>query len=266
MNAIRRAVFDIESGPQSLDRLQGIIPAFDPDNVKIGNLGEEKAKEKIEKARAEHMTRFQRSAALSAVTGEILAIGIMREVEPSKPPVFELLIDREDLILRAFFAIFAESQKKHPTQWLGYYIRNFDLPFIIRRAWKHGIMLPEGFQGRSLPWQFTDLYDTWRLMEYPPENISLDTIARYFGIGAKTGNGANFHELIRMDREAAIAYLKNDLWLTWKLAGVMGAMWTPEQVKTIQERRAEAAMRAAGDRADDALKAVRSEAGEIEFL
>ena len=250
MSTIRHSIFDIESGPQSLDRLQGIIPAFDPDNVKIGNLGEEKAREKIEKARAEHMTRFQRSAALSAVTGEILAIGIMREVEAGKPPVFELLIDREDLILRAFFAIFAESQKKHPTQWLGYYIRNFDLPFIIRRAWKHGIMLPEGFQGRSLPWQFTDLYDTWRLMEYPPEairSIRLRDISEWV---RRPGTALNFHELIRLDREEAIAYLKNDLWLTWKLAGVMGAMWTPEQVKTIQERRAEAAMRAAGDRAD----------------
>jgi hypothetical protein len=230
---MRKAVFDIETGPQSIDRLQGMIPAFDPETVKIGNLGEEKAKEKIERARAEHMTRFQRSAALSAISGEILAIGVMREVDSTKPPILELLVDREDLVLRAFFQIFTESQKKDPTQWVGFYIRNFDLPFIIRRAWKHGIGVPDLMIGRYLPIVFTDLFDTWRLCEYPPDRIGLDTLARFFEVGAKTGDGAQFHELLRHDREAAITYLKNDLWLAWKLAASMGAFWTPDQAKTV---------------------------------
>ncbi len=266
MSALRRACFDIETSPQSLDRLQGIIPVFNPDDVKVGNLTEPKRLEKIEKARLEHMTRFQRSAALSAITGEIVAIGVLQEVEAGKPPVIELLVDREDLVLRSFFQIFEESQVKTPTQWLGYYIRNFDIPFIIRRAWKHGIMLPRGFAGKFLPPMFTDLYDTWRLMEYPPEAIPLDTIARFFAVGAKTGNGAQFHELFRSDRPAALEYLKNDLWLCWKLAACMGAFWTPEIAKAIQERRAEAAMQAACDRADEALDQARGATGEIEFL
>jgi hypothetical protein len=230
---MRKAVFDIETGPQSIDRLQGMIPEFDPETVKTGNMGEEKAKEKIEKARAEHMTRFQRTAALSAITGEILAIGIMREVDPGKPPIVELLVDREDLVLRSFFQIFTESQKNNPTQWVGFYIRNFDLPFIIRRAWKHGIGVPDLMLGRYLPIVFTDLFDTWRLCEYPPDRISLDTLARFFEIGMKTGDGAQFHELLRFDREAALQYLRNDLWLAWKLAASMGAFWTPDQAKTV---------------------------------
>lgn len=214
-----------------------MIPAFNPEDVKVGNLGPDKAKEKIEKARAEHMTRFARSAALSAITGEILAIGILREMDSIKPPVVELLVDREDRIIRNFFAIFEDSQKGAGTQWVGYYIRNFDLPFLVRRAWKHGVYVPDGFRGKFLPPMFTDLYDIWRLMEYPPERIGLDTLARFFAIGAKDGDGAQFHELLRHDKTAAIEYLKNDLWLTWKLAASLGAFWTPEQAKAIQERR-----------------------------
>ena len=239
---LRRCCFDIETGPQSLDRLQGIIPAFDPFEVKLGNMKDEaKIKEKVEKARAEHMTRFARSAALSAVTGEILAIGVLREVDSVKPPVLEILATREDLredlIIRTFFGILEDSQRGAGTQWVGYYCRNFDLPFLIRRAWKHGITVPETFRGKFLPPMFTDLYDVWRLMEYPPERISLDTLARYFGIGAKNGEGAQFHELFRHDKQAALEYLRNDLWLTWKLASALGAFWTPEQAKARQEGR-----------------------------
>ena len=228
---IAKAVFDIETGPQSLERLAGIIPPFNSDDVKVGNIKDpEKIAEKIKKAEAEHMTRFQRSAALSPITGEILAIGIMREEKPGQPPTMERLVEREDILIRVFFQAYQESQKKMNTQWVGFYIRTFDLPFIIRRAWKHGIGIPDGFLSRFLPPMFTDIFDVWRLMEgYQADRLSLDTLARYFAIGEKTGTGAMFHELLRHDKKAAAEYLRNDLLLTWRVADALGAFWTEAQ-------------------------------------
>ena len=44
--------------------------------------------------------------------------------------------------------------------------------------------------------------------------VSLDKVAKFFGVGEKTGNGAQFWELYNTDKEAALAYLTNDVKLT----------------------------------------------------
>ena len=46
------------------------------------------------------------------------------------------------------------------------------------------------------------------------ERIKLDTLAKYFGVGAKNGDGAFFSELYFDNKAAAIDYLYNDLDIT----------------------------------------------------
>ena len=48
-------VFDIETGGLPDSEIERIAPAFDPDSVKVGNLGLEKALEKISNAKRNHL-------------------------------------------------------------------------------------------------------------------------------------------------------------------------------------------------------------------
>ena len=98
-------VFDIETGPLSEAELHAVFEPpqppeqpgeFNPDSVKLGNLKDEaKIQERIEKAKQEHdkqcreydtnvkkahdeaWEKFVDSAALSPVTGQVLAVGAM---------------------------------------------------------------------------------------------------------------------------------------------------------------------------------------------
>lgn len=50
---------------------------------------------------------------------------------------------------------------------------------------------------------------------------SLDVIAKHLGVGAKNGDGKAFAELWASDRAQAVAYLRNDVQLTAKVAEVL---------------------------------------------
>ena len=106
---------------------------------------------------------------------------------------------------------------------VGFNSHGFDLPFLIRRLWFHGIPVPDtvidanGYFSAT----FIDLMRVWgcgRGIEY----IGLGTLCQFFGIGAKT-EGVNGGDFARRwgaaeTRQQAIGYLTNDLDMTWKLA------------------------------------------------
>ena len=63
--------FDIESGPQPDAYLSTVLPAFNPEDVKLGNIKDpEKIAAKIEEARCNHFTNFKANAALDAKYGK----------------------------------------------------------------------------------------------------------------------------------------------------------------------------------------------------
>ena len=67
-------VFDIETMPK--DDIEDIAPAFDPDNVAVGNLKDpEKIQAKIENAEANHFKSLQDKAGLHAHYSQPCAIG-----------------------------------------------------------------------------------------------------------------------------------------------------------------------------------------------
>ena len=107
---------------------------------------------------------------------------------------------------------------------IGFNIAHFDLPFLIRRSMKHGIKFAPVFRNyRYLSDQFIDLMLVWKCGVHE-DNISLDRLARFLGVGQKSGNGKDFARLWREDREKAVAYLTNDLELTRKCAEKLGVL------------------------------------------
>jgi hypothetical protein len=216
--------FDIETGPLGSDVLELIMPPFDEADVKLGNVKDPvKIAEKIEKARTDHVTRFMRNAALSPLTGEVLAIGVRGPIISNEIKTHIIVDVNERTLIGAFFDYFASSFDHDQPHWIGFNIANFDVPFIVRRAWHHAIAVPEQLLSRRfLNSCFTDIYLHWQLTHYPPEYLSLNSLAQFFGLPAKEGNGAQFAELFRYDRKAAIEYLTNDVAITWEIAKRLG--------------------------------------------
>ncbi|MBX3422239.1 MAG: ribonuclease H-like domain-containing protein [Pirellulaceae bacterium] len=252
--------FDIETGPLPLDRLQFILPAFDssslgpppgdfdPASVKTGNIKDQaKIEAKIADARNAHALAVQRyqqqtasaepaywadqqaKAALSAITGQVLAIGYCGE---------KVLIDcvgdsvREDQLIRRFWAQFikARDQGRHLVGWN---IEGFDLPFLCQRSAILGIRVPDRVFSDAgwLDSTFVDLMRRWcrpaRAM------VKLDTVARAIGDNGKTfdrdGNkigGDQFADLFFNDPDLAIEYLKNDLNMVVSVGSRLGLEFT----------------------------------------
>lgn len=209
--------FDIETEPLPLEVLKEKLPAFDassipdpgefdPDAVKLGNLGPVKAEEKISEARRKHAQLVENlandrieaekaywdaivdKAALSATTGKVLVIGFY---DDEKDAVTALVVDdensNEQSVLKTFWMIVGEAVKQS-KRMAGVNIFDFDLPFLVRRSW---ILDVDVRQSKS----------------------SFDEIGRAFGTGGKPDgiNGGDFARLWREDRETAKRYLINDL-------------------------------------------------------
>lgn len=227
-------IFDIETGPLPDEQLFSLVEPFpefqefDPAAVKCGNLkDQEKIAAKIAEARAAHNGNYERAkaeyeretrgkAALSALTGRVLAIGIL-ETNTHKSQIME---GDEAAIVGRFLRGMAS---KHSL--VGYNIHGFDLPFILQRAYILDVRVDRNLfldHGRYWKTQFIDLMQLWCVgrTTFPP----LDTVLRACGLPGKTGNGADFAQLYATDKAAAIAYLKNDLEIEYQLAVRMGVI------------------------------------------
>jgi hypothetical protein len=222
MTTVENYCFDIETSPLDDSVLDLMIPPFNPDEVKVGNMGAEKAKEKIDRLREEHFKNYRQRAALSPLTGQVAAIGIIGP----EPDERAIMIDpNETELIKTFFDLFTESiRSPRISHWIGFCIETFDLPFLIRRAWRLQVPIPAGLSTtRYLSHHFIDLAALWRLSDYRGAVPSLAELASFFGLPAKTGKGADFAELLRYDEAAARDYLCTDLVITWRLAERLGA-------------------------------------------
>jgi hypothetical protein len=248
MNTI---IFDIETGPLPESELLAMLPAFDPAEVKTGNLKDPaKIAEKIAEAEANHRRDFIERAALDPLTGRVVAIGVMiYESRGEKSPDFSKFESAQrpspgndggscnsPLRENGKFSIIGNDDEKRTLAefWdltrgemgrtnpmIGFNIFAFDLPFLFRRSWKHRVAVPFGLRrGRYWGDQLIDLRDYWQLGDRQARG-SLDSIARHLGVGAKNGEGAAFAEFWRTDRKQAEAYLRNDVELTGKVADAL---------------------------------------------
>lgn len=201
-------IFDIETGPRPERELAELFQPLAPEDIKTGNVRDPvKVQEKITAAQAQHRADFFDNAALSAVTGRVLAIGYA--ADDDKPPTVDC-DDNEAALLGRFWASWQENKG---ARWVGFNILRFDLPFIIRRSW--ALKVPTGYVRRGRYWadNLVDLREVWQLGDYQAHG-SLDVVAKLLGVGAKTGNGAHFAALLQSDRAAALDYLRNDVAIT----------------------------------------------------
>lgn len=242
-------VFDIETGPLPDEQLSAIVPAFDRNSivhpgefdrasVKVGNLKDPaKIQEKIDLAYAAHLAEVASytdrveaaakahwsdatsKAALSAITGQVVAIGYRSH----KGSAFDCVTEerREADILRAFWQRY-ESMRQADRHLVGFNIREFDIPYIAQRSIILGLRVPPTLlvQNKWLDPMFIDLRDRWAFCGRPAG--TLDQICKACGLGGKPDGvtGAMFATLYAdpATRDQAMAYLENDLDMTHRLA------------------------------------------------
>lgn len=246
-------IFDIETGPLPLDVIKRTMPPFeqlakhpgefDPTKVKVGNLKDEaKIQAKIEEARAKHAEAIRdyeleltngesnywasvlERAALSATAGQVLAVGYRGN---------KVVIDCQDGnhwevdLLARFWTQFRSCQSAN-RKLVGFYSSQFDLPFLVQRSWILGIDVPRSIftaTGYFDP-VFVDLHRIWNCNVRNGNTSTLDVVCRACGLGSKPKDcdGASFSKLFWGEgtRETAIAYLENDLNLTYRLAEKLG--------------------------------------------
>jgi 3'-5' exonuclease len=239
--------FDIETGPQPrevLDKLIDPFPPFqppgpfDPASVKYGNTKDEaKRAEKLDEARAKHAEAASKAeekyaidkaayeasvidkAALDARHGRVIAIGFQNDdngfwAENS---------DDEREVLKSFWSAF-DFATVAKTKLVGHNCLGFDLPFIIQRSWITGVAISPGVLDKGKWWHecLVDTMVRWQCANFRSTYVSLDSLARVLGVGAKNGDGAAFAKLWAEDRKQAIAYLQNDLDITYQVAYRLG--------------------------------------------
>lgn len=241
-------VFDIETGPMRLERLKTILPEFDPATVKnpgefdpksvklgrirdpekqIAKINDDREKhelavaeyqKKMLTAEEDHWREIQDKAALSATTGEVLAIGYRGEKQ-----LLDYVGDQktESTLLQRFWRQF-ETCRQAGRKMVGFGIAHFDVPFLIQRSWVLDVNVPTGVftQSQSLDGIFVDLSRIWT---GSARNgfVSLDAVCRACGIGCKP-NGIDGKDFARLfsdpaTQSQALDYLQNDLEMTWNL-------------------------------------------------
>jgi uncharacterized protein YprB with RNaseH-like and TPR domain len=213
--------YDIETGALPETELAALVPPFDPAEVKTGNLKDpDKIAAKLTECEANHRRAFFEKAALDPLTGRVVAIGLLY---PDSGEFVVIGHDDEAATLREFWqATKGEMGRIH--QMVGFNSNSFDLPFVIRRSWRHRVPVPPGIRrGRYWSDEMIDLRDAWQLGDRQARG-SLDSIAKHLGVGAKNGNGAEFAKLWLNDRAKAAEYLRNDLQLTAKVAHALAVV------------------------------------------
>lgn len=212
-------IFDVETAPLPEVELAALVPPFDPAEVRTGNLKDpDKIAAKLAEAEANHRRDFFDRAALDPLTGRVLVIGLLDQGGIR-------ILDAEDEaeLLRQFWNV-CRGDMERVNQMVGFNTHLFDLPFLIRRSWKHRVSVPFGVRrGRYWGDEMVDLRDAWQLGDRQARG-SLDTIAKHLGVGAKNGEGKEFAKLWQSDRDKAVEYLRNDLELTAKIAEVLGCL------------------------------------------
>jgi hypothetical protein len=253
----RATVFDIETGPESEERLREVFTfdplkvkdyelinqEFAPDSIKVGNMKDpakiaakiQGEREKFDAAKAaavkamasaegDQWQAFVDRAALSPLTGRVLAIGYRwtrgDNPEGNIDSIGDEFDHNEAGLLVDFWETFLQAERDGHVL-IGHNIFSFDLPFLVRRSWLLGIEVPSIVLADGRHWHrlFVDTMAVWACGNR--EMVSLDSLAAFFGAPRKNGSGADFHRLFFGTPEEhiqSLAYLDNDLTMTWQVA------------------------------------------------
>jgi hypothetical protein len=243
-------VFDIETGPIPDEELQELFTFdesaikgfdllskdFDPSEVKTGNIKDKAkidekialAKEKfenektgakvlVETSREAAWKTFKSKAALSPLTGQVLAVGIYCPDWHNQITIDYVTKEiNEETLINGILEFFDDTISKS-QKIIGHNILGFDFPFLLRRATKYGIKIPRSILVQLNTYKPSLLIDTMRLWQCGNRMeafVKLDQLASFFGTTRKNGSGANFSETFFNNQIEALRYLENDILMT----------------------------------------------------
>lgn len=194
--------YDIETEALPEQEIAHLMPEFQaPANYK----DPEKIKANIEQQRQDWI----KNAALSPITGRVLAIGVWPPLEDG----VIIVANEDEKVILARFWRWVNVQIWAGHKVVGWCCHQFDLPFLIKRSLRHSLEVPKLRTGAAFQYwhdQMVDLAVRWQFGDKQSPH-SLDTVAKFLGVGSKNGNGAEFGALWHSDRPKAEEYLTNDL-------------------------------------------------------
>jgi len=209
-----QTIIDIETAGLAAEQIDHLAPTFTaPANYKDAD--------KIAANIAEQRMEWFKRAALSPMTGKIVAIGYK---VPNGQHVLHVANEIE--LLEEFWNDYDKHAEKQ-GKMIGHNILGFDIPFIIRRSWANKIRVPATVQnGRYLnERRFIDTMTAFQCGNRTEKFYSLDTVARFMGFAGKTeAIGAQFAEILATDPKRALAYLAADLQAVEDIAERMGIL------------------------------------------
>lgn len=236
--------FDFETKPCKPELVDKFTPEFEEFNeaeIKYGNIKDPvKIQEKLNNAKIAHfkaesayLAKAQDKAALSPLTGSICAVGIhgqdgvLTKYDHDGKSEPELILWFWDVYERLCVR---ETRKGKKIYLAGWNSDAFDIPFIIKRSWYHGIRIPDNVIDVCLSsrhiWN-TNLVDLMTVFnaggDWQKRRFKLDMAGEYLAKGNKVDTRNQlFHELyyseIPDDVALAIRYYEKDLKLTFDIA------------------------------------------------
>lgn len=194
--------FDVETeaNEKALEFMEEPVP---PSNYKnpetIAKYIEEKKIEQIERA------------ALDADYGKIIAIGVKENDGEVESKLAGIDITEKGLICW-FWKLFANNQ----GQCCGYNIIGFDLPYLMRRSFDLGIVLPNKYKPDLRRYQTYPTCDLMNIMYNWGTARGLKWVCKRYGIDNPLPD-LDGSQVKDMDSETLKTYVENDVELIYKL-------------------------------------------------
>lgn len=185
---------------------------------------------KYDEAKAGMWDEYVAKAALSPLTGRVLAIGYQL---PNGRYVchHHEEHDSELGLIDRFWAIIKKGIDQKELI-VGHNVKGFDLPFLLRTSWLLGIEPPpEIFDGRYWHRFIVDTMERWQCGNYRDQFVKLDHLGKAFGLGGKSQDGgvsgaefSRFYWGTEEERGLALRYLIRDVEETAAVAARMGVI------------------------------------------
>lgn len=216
-------ILDVETLAMPEAEIRAKLQPFDPNKVKLGVLKDpDKIRAKLAEAEAEHGNDEVREGALHATTGTLAIVGFRQGETVTQYDVRESMT--ETAIIEASFSHILRALDKGVIV-SGYFIKGFDLPFIVQRAWLLGVKVPprifNAFKPRY-PWSenIVCLQEVWLAGSGAQfgTRVSLATVLRELGLPPKSGSGADFGAMWVRSCAEALQYNADDLAVEMQLA------------------------------------------------
>ena len=216
-------IIDCETLSQPEAEIRAKLPPFDPAKVKLGVLKDaDKIRAKLAEAEAEHGNDEVRDGALHATTGTLAIVGFRQGETVTQYDVRESMT--ETAIIEASFSHILRALDKGVIV-SGFFIKGFDFPFLVGRAWALGIKVPSrvfnAYKPRY-PWSesIVCLQEVWLAGSGAQfgTRVSLATVLRELGLPPKSGSGADFGAMWVRSRAEALQYNAADLAVEMQVA------------------------------------------------